>query len=305
MTSLRALRLAARGWVCGLLEVAARAHEQLLQTGVMRESATRRTEKEPHQARGVAESFGSDPVRYDRTRPRYPDALVSCIVAASPGPDLLDVGCGTGIAARQFQAAGCRVLGVEVDERMAEFARQNGSEVEVSKFEDWNPVGRTFDAVVSGTTWHWVDPVVGAAKAAEALRPEGRLAVFWNVQQPPPDVAEAFAEVYRRVLPDTPFSRGAASGLQGYSAILAKAAEGIRQVGGFGDPEQWRYDWEQSYTRDEWLDQVPTAGGHSRFPPDELEELLAGLGAAIDAVGGSFTMQYAAVAVTAARPRAA
>ncbi len=81
---------------------------------------------------------------------------------------------------------------------------------------------------------------VGAAKAAEALRPEGRLAVFWNVQQPPPDVAEAFAEVYRRVLPDTPFSRGAASGLQGYSAILAKAAEGIRPVGGFGDPEQWR-----------------------------------------------------------------
>ncbi len=271
----------------------------------MRESATRRTENEPHQARGVAESFGSDPVRYDRTRPRYPDALVARIVAASPGPDLLDVGCGTGIAARQFQAAGCRVLGVEVVERMAEFARQNGSEVEVSKFEDWNAVGRTFDAVVSGTTWHWVDPVVGAAKAAEALRPEGRLAVFWNVQQPPPDVAEAFAEVYRRVLPDTPFSRGAASGLQGYLAILAKAAEGIRQVGGFGDPEQWRYDWEQSYSRDEWLDQVPTAGGHSRFPPDELEELLAGLGAAIDAVGGSFTMQYAAVAVTAARPRAA
>jgi SAM-dependent methyltransferase len=56
-----------------------------------------------------------DPARYDRTRPRYPDAMVERIVAASPGPDVLDVGCGTGIEARQFQAAGCKVLGVEPD----------------------------------------------------------------------------------------------------------------------------------------------------------------------------------------------
>jgi SAM-dependent methyltransferase len=65
----------------------------------------------------VAESFGSDPERYDRTRPRYPDAMVDRMVAASPGPDALDVGCGTGIAARQLQAAGCRVLGVDPDAR--------------------------------------------------------------------------------------------------------------------------------------------------------------------------------------------
>jgi hypothetical protein len=54
-------------------------------------------------------------------------------------------------------------------------------------------------------------------------------------------------------------------------------------------------------TRDEWLDQVPTFGGHAQFSPDVLEELLAGTGPAIDAVGGSFTMGYAAVAVTAMR----
>src|ERR1700722_17555376 len=36
--------------------------------------------------------------------------------------------------------------------------------------------------------------------------------------------------------------------------------------------------------------------------PAKLEELLAGIGAAIDAVGGSFTMRYTTVAVTAARP---
>src|ERR1700728_1052023 len=46
---------------------------------------------EAHQARQVAESFGADPGRYDRTRPRYPEALVARIVAATPGPQILDV----------------------------------------------------------------------------------------------------------------------------------------------------------------------------------------------------------------------
>ena len=51
--------------------------------------------REPHQARQVAESFGADAERYDRARPSYPGALVERIVAASPGPDVLDAGCGT------------------------------------------------------------------------------------------------------------------------------------------------------------------------------------------------------------------
>ena len=49
---------------------------------------------ESHQYRQIAESFCVDSERYDRARPRYPDALVARIVAASPGPDILDVGCG-------------------------------------------------------------------------------------------------------------------------------------------------------------------------------------------------------------------
>ena len=260
-----------------------------------------RPDQDPHQARQVAESFGSDAERYDRARPGYPDAMVERILAASPGSDVLDVGCGTGIAARQFQAAGCKLLGVEVDARMAEVSQQTGLEVEVAAFEAWQPGGRTFDTVISGTAWHWVDPVAGAAKAAEVLRPDGQLAVFWNVQQPPPEVAEAFSEVYRRVLPDSPFSRGVTPGLKPYSAFLTKAADGIRQASAFGEPQQWRFDWQQPYTREQWLDLVPTSGGHSQFPPDTLEELLSDIGAAIDAVGGSFTMGYAAVVVAAKR----
>ena len=254
---------------------------------------------ESHLARQMAESFGIDPERYDRTRPRYPQAMADAIIGASPGTDVLDVGIGTGISARPFVAAGCRVIGVEVDARMARFAQQRGLEVEVAKFEDWDPGQRTFDAVIAGQTWHWVDPVAGAAKAAQVLRPGGRLAVFWNVFQPPSTLSEAFAAVYRRVLPDFPFFRGASGGLAAYARQHTKAADGIRAVRAFGEPEQWQFEWERSYSRDEWLDGVPTAGGHNLFPPAKLAELLAGIGAAIDAVGGSFAMGYTAVVVTA------
>ncbi|HWO60871.1 MAG TPA: class I SAM-dependent methyltransferase [Umezawaea sp.] len=253
---------------------------------------------EPHQAREVAESFGIDPARYDRARPRYPEALLEAVVAA--GSTVLDVGTGTGIVARQLQARECTVLGVEVDPRMAEFARRD-LDVEVSAFETWDPAGRTFDAVVSGQTWHWIDPVAGAAKAAECLRPNGLLAAFWNVGQPPPELAEAFAAVYREVVPDSLAARWATVDPNGYEVLCGRAADGIRTSNAFGEPETRRYDWTHTYTRDEWLDQVPTTGAHTRFPPDDLARVLAGLGAVIDAAGGGLTVEYATVVVLARR----
>jgi hypothetical protein len=90
-----------------------------------------------------------------------------------------------------------------------------------------------------------------------------------------------------------------------YVMMCGKAAAGMGEASAFGDPEHWRYEWERTYTRDEWLDQVPTFGGYTQLPPVKQQGLLAGIGAAIDAAGGGFTMRYTTVAVTAARAGAA
>jgi SAM-dependent methyltransferase len=259
--------------------------------------------RQPHQAREIAESFGTDPERYDRARPRYPDALVAAVLDASPGPCVVDVGIGTGIVARQFRAAGCSVLGVEADARMAAWARDHaGFDVEVARFEDWDPAGRAFDAVVSGQTWHWIDPAAGADRAARALRPGGRLAAFWNVDRPSPEVAEAFGAVYGRVLPGSlAAGQWAAPGEARYAALTTRAADGIRASGAFGDPQEWHFDWERTWTRDQWTDQLPTTGGHTGLPAERLAQVLAGVAEAVDAMGGAFTMRYTAVVVTAER----
>ncbi|MGW7208521.1 class I SAM-dependent methyltransferase [Streptomyces sp. NPDC054837] len=257
---------------------------------------------QPHQARRMAESFGADARRYDQARPGYPDALVTRIIASIPDPAVLDVGCGTGIAARQFQAAGCTVLGVEPDARMADFARARGLQVEVAPFEAWQPGGRTFDAVIAAQAWHWVDPVTGPMKAAHVLRPGGRLAIFGHVYEPPAEVAEPFAAAYRRAAPDSPLNgQPARRPLDLYRAAYAQFADKIRETGQFTDPEQWRFDWERSYTRDQWLDLLPTTGGLTQLPPGQLADVLNAVGDAIDSLGGRFTMNYTTLATTAVR----
>jgi SAM-dependent methyltransferase len=194
------------------------------------------------------------------------------------------------------------VLGVEPDARMAGFAQGRGLQVEVATFEAWEPAGRTFDAVIAAQSWHWVDPVAGAAKAARVLRAKGRLAIFGHVFEPPVEVAEPFAAAYRRVAPDSPFgNQPARRPLEMYLAGYAKIADTIRETGQFDEPEQWRFDWERSYTRDQWLALLPTTGGLTRLRPDQLAGILADVGHAIDALGGRFTMQYTTLAATAVR----
>ncbi|OPC79371.1 SAM-dependent methyltransferase [Embleya scabrispora] len=257
---------------------------------------------QPHRHRETAESFGVDAERYDRTRPRYPQALVDRIVAAAPGPDVLDVGCGTGIVGRRFRAAGCTVLGVDPDPRMADWAHGRGLDVEVATFEDWDPAGRTFDALVCGQAWHWVDPVAGAAKAARVLRPDGRLALFWNAACPEPELAASFAEIHHRLLPDSPAALPTPADIdRAYTTMCTHAADGLRAAGGFAEPEQWRLDWRHVYTRDEWLDQVPTIGVYTRLAPDVSAELLTALGTAIDAAGGNVPVDYATLTLTTTR----
>lgn len=100
---------------------------------------------------------------------------------------------------------------------------------------------------------------------------------------------------------DSPFDFRAILGrsmIDGYQSFLARAADAIRAAdGGFGEPEQWRYDWEFTYTRDAWLDVLPTQGAFTRLRPDQLAEILDAVGTAIDARGGTVTMPYATLAL--------
>ncbi|WP_326568259.1 methyltransferase domain-containing protein [Amycolatopsis rhabdoformis] len=251
---------------------------------------------QPHELRSTAESFGIDAERYDRARPRYPAELITQLTQAGP-KEVLDIGTGTGIVARQLQEKGKTVLGVEPDERMAEFARRQNLDVEVATFEEWDPKGRTFDLLTAGQAWHWVDPEKGGEKAAEVLKPGGVLALFWHLFVPPPDIARAFGEAFTKAVPESPIK------IQGQKAPTPVAYKPLADKTFTGDKwhqaEQHIYEWHHDYTRDEYLDLLPTQGGLTRVSTEQRDQVLTAVGAAIDAQGGSFTCDYTTVLFTA------
>lgn len=252
-----------------------------------------------HEDRTRATSFGANPELYHHTRPSYPAGLVDALLADG-ARDVLDVGCGTGLVSRLFRDHGCQVLGVEVDDRMAEYARQQeGLEVETARFEEWDSAGRSFDLVVSGQAWHWVDPYAGALKAAEVLRSGGRIGLFWNRAIHPAPVKEAFDRVYSEIAPD----------LDRYSIVLGRGTAdrfdagtaGLEAAGSFEAVVRQAFPWEATYTTAKWLDHLVTHSDHQALDPATRDRLLAAVGGVIDGLGGSFTTTYEAVLLTAPR----
>jgi SAM-dependent methyltransferase len=255
-----------------------------------------------HHHRELAESFGADAERYDRARPRYPASLVDALVQRISGRSILDVGIGTGISAAPFRDRGFDVLGIEPDPQMAELARAKGFVVEIARFEDWDSTGRTFDAIVAGQTWHWVDPNLGAVKAASILRPGGSLAFFWNAGRPSAELATEFATVFDSLDTRLPFNPWAASPhADPYETIIDAAAAGLHATAAFGELERLSFHWQATAERDAWLEQTSTSGGINRLPKDKLDALLNGMGAAINAAGGELIIDYTTVAAITTR----
>lgn len=247
--------------------------------------------------RSRAESFGSVADLYDQARPSYPPALIDALAADAPR-DVLDVGCGTGKAGAPLLERGCSVLGVEVDARMAEVARAKGLEVEVARFELWDPGPRRFDLLISGQAWHWIDPRAGAAKAAAALREGGRICLFWNRGDPPEHVRERLVPIYDRLAPE---GESETSALERRGRVVRETVAGIDRSGEFGPAEVSALPWGQVYTTEAWLEARRTRSGHLSLEPQRRERLLEAVGDAIEALGGSFEVQYETVLVSAVR----
>ncbi len=106
----------------------------------------------------------------------------------SPGDEVVDIGCGTGLTTREAARAAApgRVLGVDVSERMLERARQTTAaerlgnvryELGDAQVHRFDPAG--FDVAISRFgTMFFSDPAAAFANIAAALRPGGRLVLL-------------------------------------------------------------------------------------------------------------------------------
>ncbi len=158
-------------------------------------------------------TFEEVPELYDRVRPTYPPALFDDLVALAGLPErgrLLEIGTGPGKATVPLAERGFEIVGIELGERLAALARSNlagfpNVEIVNAEFEAWEPAVAGFDAAVSFTAFHWIDPAARYEKTAALLREGGALAVVETSHVLPEDGDPFWIEVeddYRDVFPD-------------------------------------------------------------------------------------------------------
>ncbi|WP_338694146.1 class I SAM-dependent methyltransferase [Streptomyces sp. Q6] len=264
-------------------------------------------------------TFTEDAELYDRMRPGYPPRVyddLADIAGVGPGCRVLEIGPGTGQATVPLAERGCRVVGVELGAQMAAVARRRlaghgDTEIHVAAFEEWPLPPEPFDVVLAATAFTWIDPRVRVARAAAALRPGGVLATIatHHIKGGTEDFFAAAQEPYERFDPSTPpglrlrpaadipYDSAESGGVR--TDLNSAAAPGSDR---FEPPVFHRYEWDATYTTDQYLALLCTYSGHRDLAPGPRAGLLAALGRLIDRDhGGTITKRYLTELRTARR----
>ena len=243
-------------------------------------------------------TFGQDAELYDQWRPTYPPQLftdLATLAALGPHARVLEIGCGTGQATLPLAQLGCQVLAMDLSPDMAAVARRNLAQfpnvtVVAAAFEDWQPSDRTFDAVISATAFHWLDPDVRMIKTADLLRPGGALGIV-STHHIAGGTNAFFADAqrcYERFDPTTPPGMR----LTTDDETPEETAEFDRSAR-FGPAKIRRYEWQQTYTSHQYLNLLMTYSGNRARSPQARSGLFGCITHLIDDVhNGEITKQY-------------
>jgi ubiquinone/menaquinone biosynthesis C-methylase UbiE len=178
---------------------------------------------------------------YDAHRSGYPREIVNAAVelaGLSPGARVVEVGSGTGKLTEELVGCGLRVEAVEPGSNMIEAARRRVSDSDLvrfhlGRFEEVSlPVGR-FDAIFSGSAFHWVDPSLGWAKAAALLHPGGTMVLVQPVgvhDEADGSAVEELHESFTRLAPEIAADYPAPRDLATIRAAVEARRENVSEV---------------------------------------------------------------------------
>ena len=115
----------------------------------------------------------------------YPPQLfadLATLVGLGPRARVLEIGCGTDRATLPWRSSDAPSSRSTSAPDMVAVARRNLAQfssvtVVAAAFEDRKPSDGTFNAALSATAFHWLDPDLRMIKAAELVRPGGTLGV--------------------------------------------------------------------------------------------------------------------------------
>jgi SAM-dependent methyltransferase len=206
----------------------------------------------------LAGSFNLSATEYLLARSAYPAAMIADILRVAElqaSSSILDVGCGSGQATLDFAATGCRVVAIDQAQNALDLLAgrcANFPQVELvnSTFEDFECPASSFDLIICAQAFHWLEPEGASAKLRQLLRPSGRVAAFWHMQDISPNSPQAdlyqlnskYIDAYPQMNPP----EYSAEFLQAMVDVLSKDEQ-------LGDVSVSEYPWVQSYQKDMFL----------------------------------------------------
>jgi len=229
--------------------------------------------------------FDEEVEAYERARPSYPDALFDDLFAylergGLRAPfDVVEIGPGTGKATAPLLARDARVAAVEHGANMCAALRRKFSgeprlRVVHARFEDAALAERAYDAVISATSFHWVDPGVRLRKSSRLLRERGALAVI-DTNQIASAADRGFFQrcfpIYLRYRPDE--RKLEVPG----EDVTPQAFTEIEESELFADARLYRYRWDQRYETDAYADLVRSYQNTQAMPRAARERLIGDL----------------------------
>lgn len=236
---------------------------------------------------------------YDAARPSYPPQLVEDLVVIAQlatTAQILEVGTGTGKATLPFAQCGYSIQCLEPGSHLAAVAAENlcpypSVEIQTVTFEDWPLQAAAYDLVMSAQAFHWVDPAVGYLKAAQALKPMGRIALIWNLAaETETAIAQQLDQIYRTY---------ADWRLKPMAERLKERKQELIDSQCFSEPVVKRYAWSLRYTTQQYLDLVRTQSDYLIQTEKMQERLLEAIATAIENNGGSLIRPYVSVLLIA------
>ncbi|CAN5223445.1 class I SAM-dependent methyltransferase [soil metagenome] len=253
-------------------------------------------------------TFNRDALLYDEARPGYPEELFDDIVALSDIPDggrILELGCGTGIATVPFARRGYRIRCVELGEQLAAVARKNlapypDAEVYVGAFEDWPVEEAAFDLAFAATAFHWIEPALGYRKFAQALKPDGSLALFRH-EHVHSDTSAGFFEDVQEFYEEAGLAKESDFRMPLPHEIGDDTAQ-IEGSGLFGPVDVRRYIWDIEYDAARYIQVLSTYSGHINLDDARRKRLFSDITSSIDAQpNGRITKGYMSILHVAKR----
>jgi SAM-dependent methyltransferase len=227
-------------------------------------------------------TFDSAAHLYQQARPEYPSALydeLAHLAALEVGDRLLEIGCASGKATVPLARRGFPITCIELGSALAAEARRNlaqFTEVHVinAPFETWQPPQeRVFALVFAATAWQWLDPAIRYRKAWTLLRPGGHLA-FWDATHVIPAEGDSFFREIQKVYDE--IGEGLPPGTDWPGprpGELPDSRAQIEATGLFDDVTIRHFDWETTYTAEEYIRLLDTFSGHIAMAPGRRNHL--------------------------------